>query len=147
MPDMTPNIHDERERFHSSTYRNQIEEKETLARVDKAFFEKVREYENLVVADAEAFSHDSIEHLEASTEIVSALRDDITRALKTDTAVPDEELARRFVLLRADAEKAIALLESALRASEFHAARCADPQKAHRELLNRFPGIRRPLKL
>ncbi|PWC03068.1 hypothetical protein [Agromyces badenianii] len=142
------NMHPDDARVHvrSQTYPNTETEREAIAAVDSAVFDKVRLYESQIVATAQHFLDSSTVHTGAADELVTALAEDIRYPLK-DGARPTPELAARYQELRRDAEHAIAALEAAEAEAEWQGDRARDPAAAYSELMNRWKILRPTLPI
>lgn len=139
-----PHPHDQRILAREATYPNTYTEREAVAAIDSAVFERVRSMENHIVDDAKHFMDERDVDFRASTEIANALIEEVRGAL-SQGARPTPALAARYKQLVASAERAITALEAGGTEAAWHAARAADPYATWADLLQRWPTLRRPL--
>lgn len=139
----TPNIHPHelRELVREQTYPNSNVEAETIAEVDRIVFDRVRTYESQIVENAEKFLQEKALDLQAADEIAVALEEEIRLELARG-GQPTAELAKRYKVLRRNAEFAIAELERADSEAEWYAARALDPYSSWVLLMKRWPLLR-----
>lgn len=137
LPDSSGNMHAVREQARNWRYNNAAEEADTLNRIDTAVFDAVRDYENNLVGAAEAFQERGRIPVAEATEILAAIRGEVVEQLRQQE--PTAELAHHSQMLLMRARKTLSQLEEALRESEWHEARLADPAGNHRAMLEKWP--------
>jgi hypothetical protein len=124
---------------------NQEIEREIIQQTDRAVFERVHDYEQMLVGQIQTLRQEADVDLTAGNETISALQSEVRWALEVPTGELQNDLpaiAARYKTLRATAEKVIAALEKADRDEQALAARCADPHKSLNELWTRWPILR-----
>ena len=142
IPELTPNPDELRLAVRTAVYPNSEAEKETIARIDKAVFDRTRVYETQAVENAEIFVEETQVHVTAADEIVTELRREIRFRLAEGSADAGGATADRYETLRLMAEQAIGALEHAEREAEWHAAKCESPYENYIALTKKWPTLR-----
>jgi len=142
-----PNPHDERLIVRNGTYPNAEAEREAVAQVDNAVWDLVRPFERLAIDAAQKFDDTARANVTEAATTADALYADITYALQKQVAMPTQATARELENLRGEARKLIAALERAEQDADWHIDRLSDISTAHREFLEKWPILKRPLHL
>lgn len=139
---LSPDPEQLRINVRESAYPNTQAEKDAVKAVDQAVFEKVRVYEDHVVAVSEAFIDEQSVHLRAASEICEQLPEEITYALDRRGATADAATAGRLKDLRSAAYAAIDALQRADREAAWHQAKNEDPYSHYVDMTRKYPMLR-----
>lgn len=138
--------HDLRILAREQGYANSNVERETIAAVDRAVFNSVREFERGVSGAADEFMAAREVDLTAASEIIESFRTEVKYQLM-DGAEPTPDLAQFYEDLRRSAEYALSELERAEREVQWHIDRNGNVYESYCDLLTKWPMIRPTLVL
>ncbi|MBF4512275.1 hypothetical protein ITJ66_07205 [Plantibacter sp. VKM Ac-2885] len=128
--------------IREAAYPNTQSEKDAVTAVDRAVFDKVRVYEDHIVAAAEAFLDEQSVHLMAAEEICEQLPEQVTYALDKRGATADAATAGRLKDLRSAAYSAIDALRRSEREAAWHQAKAEDPYGSYVDMTRKYPMLR-----
>lgn len=122
-------------------YQNVMAEREALRAIDNAVFDRVHQFEKVIVARAEEHKVTSRERVKASLDVIAQLRSEVIEPLRNGAALTPD-LAKRYEDLAFKAGKARAALSRSIAESEWHERRCEDPYTAYSNVMSMWPVLR-----
>lgn len=135
------NPHQVRIATRERAYPNALAERDAIKEIDREVFDRVRKYEQIVVASAQDHKATARERVKAAEAVLAQLREEIAEPLRNGAALTPE-LAQRYQVLAEQAGRARALLSREIAASEWHENRCRDPYQSYVDLLDAWPILR-----
>lgn len=123
-----------------NSYPNRRVEQEAIANIDQEVFERVRDYESIIVAASTEFLAEQKVHLDSAYEVAKMLDTEIRRPLGSGAS--SAEVIARYEDLRRRSESVKAALHAADVAAEYHEKRTDDPYAAMCAMWDRFPILR-----
>lgn len=129
-------------RIHAreETYPNSAAEKAEIQRVDDAVFDRVRIYENSLVASSQTLMERGAALTRESVKVEEAVREEVRYEL--DRSRSDiKQVAERYAALETRAQGQIDALERLAREAEWLAEKADNPYAAYRALVVRYPAL------
>lgn len=133
--------HDLREAAREQTYPNRISEDRSVRAVDRAVFDKVRDFEQSTVARAEAMRAKAREHAQTLADTVVALETEIGEPLRNGTP-PSEALATRYEELSSQFTRTKTSLDRTVRDLEWVEKKLEDPYSSYMSLMDKWKIVR-----
>jgi len=118
-------------------YPNVMAEREAHREIDRAVFDRVRQYERLLVERAEEFKGASKDRVSASLDVIERIRVEVLEPIRNGAPLTPE-LAQRYEVLAQQAGEA----RAAVAESEWHEKRCADPYGDYENVMSKWPILR-----
>lgn len=141
MANFQPNPHEVRENARRAQYPNSTTEREVLAEIDNAVWDRVRVHEDYIAEAIQNGRKGASADMAAADLFVDQVRTDVVYPL-TEGRLPTADLAQRYRTLKAVAEKAIAELERAEEQEALFAAQLDDPYADVVKLWDKWPLLR-----
>ncbi len=136
--------HDLRRVARELTYPNRVSEARNVRAVDRAVFDKVREFERQTVARAETIRANARQQAGRLAETVVALETEIGEPLRNG-APPSEALAARYEALSAQFTRTKASLDKSVDDLEWVEKKLEDPYSTYMSLMDKWKIVRHTL--
>lgn len=136
-----PNPEEVRRRTRLKSYRNELQERDAVAAVDKVVFAHTLQHEIQLNQRAHAFRERARLVEARASHVVTALRAEVIDALRSD-ALAHQSIAIRWRELYREAEAVRSLLRAACEEADWLKTKLDDPHGDLVRLWDRWPVIR-----